>query len=565
MVCRVEDHPEEGAKYPAPGTLSVRELLDHDAMQGARLAAGARGLERRIARLNFMTVPDIVRWTKQDEFLLTTGYPLPRDAASFRALIDQLAKRGLAGIGIKLDQYLSEVPQSALSAADAADFPVVIIPSANALDDVLSQAFATIVNRQARALELSREIHDVFIGVALSGGSLHTLVDKLSSILHEAAVVIGDTTGNVLGTTDHAGRLRKLGLQDAQGSLNVEMLKPGVHQDSESGLHWAVAVISAGAMRHGFVVAVEGSNWVPLIFGAAVEQSALVAALQITKDIAVASVERQFASNALHDLVTSTPAEAADAVARAGTFGWELDRPLAVLVAREEVVLPNNDRTDRERELDAQRAIGLWTSAVRSRDHGAAAAGFATELVAIVGARDPEMFASSVRAEMATASDRIYSIGVSRIGTKAADLPSLYREARTALSVGRRLSGAGAVTGFAGLGLYRLLSSIEEEELRSFLDDTLGPVLRLQSSSRADLLETLSALLDNSFNVAQTARSLHYHYNTMRYRVGKLEALLGKFVDDAEASLRIGVGLQILRMYEISGDTGFPRLRRPGD
>jgi purine catabolism regulator len=560
----VEDRPEEGIKYPAPGTLSVRELLDHDAMQGARLAAGHGGLERRIARLNFMTVPDIVRWTKQDEFLLTTGYPLPRDAASFRALIDQLAQRGLAGIGIKLDQYLSNVPPAALAAADAVDFPVVIIPSANALDDVLSQAFATIVNRQARALELSQEIHDVLIGVALSGGSLLTLVDKLSSILHEAAVVICDTTGNLLGATDNAGRLQKLKLQDAQGCLNVEVLKPGVHYDPESGLHWAVAVISAGAMRHGYVVAVEGSNWVPLIFGAAVEQSALVAALQITKGLAVSSVERQFASNALHDLVTSTPAEAADAVARAGTFGWDLDRPLAVLVAREEVVL-KDERTARERELDVQRAIGLWTSAVRSRDHGAAAAGFATELAAIVGAADPEMFACSVQAELATASDRIYSIGVSRIGAAAADLPSLYREARTALSIGRRLSGAGAVTGFAGLGLYRLLSSIGEEELRSFLDDTLGPVLALQSSSRADLLETLSALLDNSFNVAQTARSLHYHYNTLRYRVSKLEALLGHFVDDAEASLRIGVGLQILRMYEISGDTGFPRLRRPAD
>jgi purine catabolism regulator len=565
MVCQVEDRPEQGIKHPAPGTLSVRELLDHDAMQGAQLAAGAGGLERRIARLNFMTVPDIVRWTKQDEFLLTTGYPLPRDAASFRALIDQLAQRGLAGIGIKLDQYLSEVPPAALAVADAADFPVVIIPSPNALDDVLSQAFATIVNRQARALEMSREIHDVLIGVALSGGSLLTLVDKLSSILHEATVVICDTAGNVLGATDNPGRLRKLGLQDAQGCLNVHVLRPGVHHDPESGLHWAVAVISAGAMRHGFVVAVEGSNWVPLIFGAAVEQSALVAALQVTKDLAVASVERQFASNALHDLVTSTPTEAADAVARAGTFGWDLDRPLAVLVAREEGGPPKEDRTARERELDGQRAIGLWTSAIRSRDHGAAAAGFATELVAIVGAADPEAFAFSVKAEMATASDRIYSIGVSRVGAAAADLPSLYQEARTALSVGRRLNGAGAVTGFAGLGLYRLLSSIGEEELRSFLDDTLGPVLALQSSSRADLLETLSALLENSFNVAQTARTLHYHYNTLRYRVSKLEALLGNFVDDAEASLRIGVGLQILRMYEISGDTGFPRLRRAAD
>jgi hypothetical protein len=41
----------------------------------------------------------------------------------------------------------------------------------------------------------------------------------------------------------------------------------------------------------------------------------------------------------------------------------------------------------------------------------------------------------------------------------------------------------------------------------------------------------------------------------MRYRVTKLERMLGEFAGDAAASLRIGVAVEILRMDEISGDT----------
>ena len=48
--------------------LTVREMLGQDTMRGTRIIAGADGLDRVVRRLNVMTVPNIVRWTKQDEY-----------------------------------------------------------------------------------------------------------------------------------------------------------------------------------------------------------------------------------------------------------------------------------------------------------------------------------------------------------------------------------------------------------------------------------------------------------------------------------------------------------------
>ena len=114
-------------RVPGDG-LTVREMLGQDAMRGTRIIAGAEGLDRVVRRLNVMTVPNIVRWTKQDEFLLTTGYPLPRQPGEFGQLIEQLAAQGLAGLGVKLDEYLAEVPADAVELADRAAFPIVVIP-----------------------------------------------------------------------------------------------------------------------------------------------------------------------------------------------------------------------------------------------------------------------------------------------------------------------------------------------------------------------------------------------------------------------------------------------------
>jgi purine catabolism regulator len=175
--------------------------------------------------------------------------------------------------------------------------------------------------------------------------------------------------------------------------------------------------------------------------------------------------------------------------------------------------------------------------------------------VAIVSAADAAVIARKAKAELNAATGHSYCVGVSRAASIPKDIPRLYEEARVALNVGVRLSGAGHVTIFSELGLYRLISNVSQDELKAFVTDTLGPLLDLPEPSRSDLLKSLSVLSSTRFNVAESARILHYHYNTMRYRVTKLERMLGPFADESSAQLRIGVALQILRMYEISGDT----------
>jgi PucR family transcriptional regulator, purine catabolism regulatory protein len=52
--------------------------------------------------------------------------------------------------------------------------------------------------------------------------------------------------------------------------------------------------------------------------------------------------------------------------------------------------------------------------------------------------------------------------------------------------------------------------------------------------------------------VAESSRVLFYHYNTLRYRIAKLERLVGPFMTDAEVALRLGVALRVLRMHGMS-------------
>ena len=91
-------HRSAGTQRRAAG-LTVGEILDFSLLRSAVVLAGQAGIGRPVERLNVMTVPEILPWAKPREFMLTTGYPLPRSAEQLaEVVIDDLgpaAKRDL--------------------------------------------------------------------------------------------------------------------------------------------------------------------------------------------------------------------------------------------------------------------------------------------------------------------------------------------------------------------------------------------------------------------------------------------------------------------------------------
>ena len=128
-------------------------------------------------------------------------------------------------------------------------------------------------------------------------------------------------------------------------------------------------------------------------------------------------------------------------------------------------------------------------------------------------------------------------------------LGEAHQQAQRALRVGQEIHGEAPVTHFDQLGVFRLLSLIPDStELRSYVDEVLGPLADAADPDSADLRETLRVLLETNLNVAESARRLHFHYNTMRYRIGKLERMLGPFTSDPTLRLNLLLALHAARM-----------------
>ncbi|GAA2579056.1 PucR family transcriptional regulator ligand-binding domain-containing protein [Actinomadura fulvescens] len=555
--------------------LSVGEVLGVSTLNGARLIAGRAGLERIVQRLNVMEVPDILSWVKPNELLLTTGYPLRNTPQSLDNLVADLDERGLAALAIKLGRYLESLPPEMIEQADRRGFPLILLPNDVGFDDILNQVLTDILNRQAAVLARTEEVHRALVQIVLCGGGLQEVVNEVASLL-DVAVVVLDADQRVLagaGPEEHIQAMRAFNAVATHG-----VPPQGGNPALSGGDHMMVPVV-AGGFDHGRILAYSVNGTLRETDLGILERAATVAALVVTKQQAVAAVESKYRADFLRDILAGRAGDDDRVVAHCAGFGWDLDRPVMVVVAELDGRARPGDAEGRagrpaeaetsvargrgaDERLAQERLAAAWTAVVRRHDRGAAVASFAHEVVAVVGAdADDALATGPVQTMLKEASAlfaehlsvrRTFSTGISRTVGSPAALPEAYEQAVKAVRVGRQLHGSGARAHFDQLGVYRLLSLVSDpEELHAFVRETLGELAGDEEPELVDLRRTLQVLLETNLNVAETARRLHFHYNTLRYRIGKLERMLGPFTEDAHLRLNLTLALHVLRMRGI--------------
>jgi purine catabolism regulator len=487
------------------------------------------------------------------------------------------------------------MPAEVLAEADRRGFPVLALPSTTRLDEVVAEVLGAIIDKQTQALSLANRMHNQFIDVALSGGGLAEVTTQVSTFLAGAAVLgLGPDreVATHAGPAEEVAEIRDwLWLLDAAADdafadltpsrrlsgnradqsvvtpANVLadadlspadgiLLVPGHHELPGGVGEYAVAPIMAGEQRHGWLVAVNRRGPMLLGAGAVLEQAAVIAALSEIRSQAVHSVELRFQGDLVRRLVGGVVGHTERTLAYTRSFGWRLDGPVVVLVSGTETVADAS--ADPTRALDVlDRLADGWRAAVDAEVAGAAVAGLATEIVTVLplDGRTPEELSSLVAAVTARVNARLRRVGRllgTGIGRPAESLSALaeaYQQAQRALVVGQEIHGGHAVTHFDQLGVFRLLSLIpDSNELRSYVDEVLGPLADSADADSSDLRDTLRVLLETNLNVAESARRLHFHYNTMRYRIGKLERLLGPFTTDPTLRLNLLLALHAARM-----------------
>lgn len=424
------------------------------------------------------------------------------------------------------------------------------------------ESLQRVVDHQAELLRREDEVNRILVQTVLTGGSLADLGQALVG-LFPGVTLVTTTDGRLVataGSEEDVATVMALDCFDRTGRLIVEDEPVGVRAAGKVKSERTMVRIVAGTSDHGLLAVFTPGRVLTTTDVHGLERAAAVAALAITKEQAVSAVEGKYRAEFLRDTLVGRGGAPEEAIAHAASLGWNLDRRMVVVVAETDEDDAHTNRDGDELRSLQERFVRAWVQAVKTREPKAPVAGFSQEVVALLpapcggeGEQDTLMRSVGEVVKVVRGDGgggrRTFSTGVSRPVDSVDDIPRAYAEALRAVAVGRQMQGESAVMHFDGLGIYRLLSLIPDNaDLRAFVDEALGDLATDAQPSYADLRQTLQVLLDTNLNVAETARILFFHYNTLRYRITKLEQMLGPFTSDPQLRLTLSLALRIRQM-----------------
>jgi DNA-binding PucR family transcriptional regulator len=386
------------------------------------------------------------------------------------------------------------------------------------------------VATEATVMERVRAVHLRMVDAVLSGDGLEGV----------AGLAAGETGGVV------AIVVPRLGAAAASGPL-PEL--PALRRYVSERARGRAAGVPAGVAAEVPIASGDEQLGAVLLLGddepaADVLEFLHVAAVACLTEVAVEEarleVEQNLRGSFLEELRARDDLESDDVLRRAARLGCDLSHGAVALCAELS--------TDRPRHVVATIA-GEHPGALAQHMEGSG------RVYALLPGADAAATLGAAR-RVATRLQRHGTVGVSSFYGDVADLGRALQEAELVLDVLRRSDVP--IDEDIGTGTYRLLFRVlasHPEEVRSFYEDTVAPLVAYDAQYSTDLVGTLSAYLERNCNMNATAAAIYAHRHTVAYRLERVKELTGLDPLLSEDRERLGLGLKAYRIIA-------PRLHR---
>ncbi|MEU5218319.1 PucR family transcriptional regulator [Streptomyces sp. NPDC020807] len=509
-----------------PPTLA--SLVQHSALK-LIVRAGEDRLDTPVRWAHVSELADPVPYMEGGELLLTTALTLDaEDLEAMRRYVRRLLGAGVVGLGFAVGVNYEEIPRALLDAAREEHLPLLEVPRRTPFLAISKAVSAAISADQYRAVTAGFEAQRELTRAALAEGP-EAVVARLAAHVDGWAALY-DTSGTVVAVSPEWAARRA-----ARLTPDVERLRdrPAPASAVVGGTDDRVELQSLGTGRRVRGALAVGTG-APLGTAERYAVHSAIALLTLTteRSRSLQAAEHRLGAAVLRMMLAGQP-DHARAVA-GDVYGELLDAPFRLLVAE-----PAGGDPAAEAPLSAF-AETLETAAARAGEAVLTVPESDARLVVLAGDGGAVAAACHGYAER-EAEEAGVVVGLSApAGPVTA--AAAYKQAEQALAVARRRGRA--LVEHEELAAGSVLPLLADDAVRAFADGMLRALREHDATGRGDLVASLRAWLARHGQWDAAAADLGVHRHTLRYRMRRVEEILGRSLDDADVRMELWLALK---------------------
>jgi purine catabolism regulator len=527
------------------------------AFQQARLIAGERGKERDVYSVNMMDAPDIIHYLKPNELLVTTAYHLKDNPRGLLELIQYMNKQRCAGLAIKTKRFLDEIPCDALSLADETGFPLIELPVHIALGDVVTQTLSCILDKRTNELLQAIEIHQKFTNHIMSGKGIPALLKNLSAIIQYPVVLldkqlqIASSSHPIVHYQTEFEKLHK---------NRYRLFISNVPYSCFSFIHNKQTISLFPLYTHeeqsGYLAIIGTVPFSKPSLILTIEQAANVIAFELMKEKALKQYAKKVQNEFFTNMVEGVFESKEEIIIKAKEFYIENEQSYICAIGKLDESQTTASFTESQKETDTIFEYIEEETKLFSPSAHHFVKGTTCVLLFPISHAWTEFdtniypFLKKLQEKIRNTYNRTISFGISNLCPQFLDVQKGFKEAFEALQTGQLENHRQFIRVYRRKDISELLQLIPTEHLKDFYNDTLQG-LSSASAENETLLLTLFIFLENHGQIAETAKRLYVHRNTVIYRLEKCEELIGKSLKDPETTFRLRLAFRIKHLLHL--------------
>jgi sugar diacid utilization regulator len=275
--------------------------------------------------------------------------------------------------------------------------------------------------------------------------------------------------------------------------------------------------------------------------GFLLEYGATVLALEWTKLEAIRETHERVKGELIEEILTSE-IMSAKLKEQARNLGLNPDAHYAVLLCHTQ----SSNGFGREK----QKTIGKFDKLLLSHSLNGVVLQHGPYLFIILSFQEGENKQSiklAIRKLAADLNEKILNsrIGIGRVYKGLSHLSKSYHDAERCFEILDKHQLDRKVLNFTEMGAYRFFLQHDREELESFLYDILEPLMIYEKEKSPVLLETLLQYVKHDRNLNTTISELTIHYNTLYYRIKRIQEILSLSFDETDDWFNIQLACQV--------------------